>query len=193
MLNNLFASASTKTLNAIKQGDSDSLAKLIKKPQWAHLATELCQTEDLLALAINENQPDALRLLLEAKVISAKPEALYLAALQNENSLSPITLLLQHRVTAPQDLWEHCLTELPSAKLTVHLSRLFEYGNTPSNLDLVLCNILATNNQPLVYFAVSSFKALPKTLDELDCDEDIKRYAKRCLEDIHLREQLSPF
>ena len=193
MLNRWFQPKAQKVLTAITRGERDTLLKFARGKDWPTLLAELSE-HNLLLIAVESGQPEALRVLLENKAQAEDTDQLYISSLNNaEHSLKFVSHLLQHKVPAPQNIWDECLLCLPETKQQMHLSRFFEHGILPANPEAFVAKVIETNRNTLIYFAVSSLKLLPTELCTLSCTDEAKAYAERCLKDIQVREALSPF
>ena len=196
-----------KLQQAIIDGDLALLKKQFGKLDQASLQQERFCFQDMTLnaqeLAIQAGQPKALEHLLSAGLTLESSTALpllYQALRQQEQSLALLTVLLQ--AGAPFEYPEAetdyalqaCFKYCSEDKLMLHLSRLNEYGadlnraDAEENTALILA--LKSNQQALVQMLINSGAALPENLAEGICSDELRQYAKRCSEDLRIRQMM---
>lgn len=154
----------------------------------------------LAELAILSGQPKALQQLLNAGCGYASEDTplLYKAMQQTSEGLALCTVLLQAGVEteypqySPNSAVSACFEYCPPAKLMLFLSRLNEYGadlNLPDDKGISpLMKALQLEQQPLVQMLVNSGATIPDQIPAEWCSEAILQCAKRCAEDLRIRQ-----
>jgi len=194
-----------KLHNAIIEGDLSTLKKQFSKLNQADLEQhrfnfqeQHCNAQEL---AIISGQAKALEHLLQAGCSlqsSTETPLLYQALRQREQSLALLTVLLQANAameypnTTPDHALLACFKYCPDSTLMLHLSRLNEYGADLNYTDTsgynVLMLALQKEQQALVQMLINSGAELPASFPEGWCSEEILHYAKRCAEDLKIRQ-----
>ncbi|MGB0467208.1 MAG: ankyrin repeat domain-containing protein [Pontibacterium sp.] len=193
MLNFLAQARSRKLISAIEQGDLDSLARLLKKFTVAELDTALPNQQSALEIAITAQQPKALELLLNQGCNASAPghdgePLLQLALKQPHQSLSLITLLLRAGANPnTHNLLHACFDHCPDTQIMVHLSRFAEHGAALTQAEGLIERALKTERLNLIHFLINSGVALPEAQNSLPCSQATFDYARRCQDDLKIR------
>lgn len=203
---NFFAQRTLKKLTtAITAGELQSLKKQIAKldPQQRRDCRIDYQGNavSLTGLAVQSGQPKALEQLLNAGCSYESDPPLLLQALQHPTQgLALCTVLLQAGVPTeyPQQTLSSsaiaCFHYCPPERLMLFLSRLNEYGadlNMPDREGITpLMKALQLEQQPLVQMLVNSGAQLPEQLPPNWCSAEILSCARRCAEDLRIRQMM---
>lgn len=197
-----------RTLNKLTQavidGDLSGLKKQISKLDPQQRAQQDFQFQgqavSLVELAVSAGQAKALQQLLNAgcPFENTDPPLLYQAMQHPREGLALCTVLLQagsateYPGLSPASAALACFELCPDNRLMLFLSRLNEYGANLNSADrdgvTPLMKALQKEQQPLVQMLVNSGAQLPENLPDNWCSAEILQCAKRCAEDLRIRQ-----
>ncbi len=199
MLNFLSNNRNQKLISAIRDGDLDKLAPLLKKYDAAALDGPLADEQSAAQLAILAQQAGALELILNAgcnaNARSSASEALLVLALKQEKeSLALMTQLLRAGGDPnTEGLALGCFDHCEDNTLMVHLSRLLEQGADLFSDHRVILRALDTERLDLIHYLINAGAGLPDECTGADCSDETWSYARRCLDDRKVREMMQGF
>ncbi|GGC04452.1 hypothetical protein GCM10011352_33310 [Marinobacterium zhoushanense] len=197
----IFRDARTaKLVTALNSGDRDMLAKLAGKVDSEQLGTPLSEGLNAAELALQAGQPDALAWVLErtelagGQGVDGRPYTL-IALRHADQSLGLLNTLLQAGADANarfegRSLLHWCFDSVKSEQLMLHLSRLVQHGAELSTGAELVTLALLRDDQATVHFLIHSGAPLPEQIDQIECSEAMRCYAKRCVEDKRIREMM---
>lgn len=206
MLKFLTGSSATKLAQTIERDDADALAKLLRKAPATLLTQPVDKGRLATELAIDAQRPRLLTLLLnagaDADATDPQGQPLSWRTLvihgQAGKSLDLLGALLRagadpnSRNREDTPLLHACFTHCEPARLMLHLSRLLEAGAGIDSLNASGQSILQlafySDRLEVIQFLIHSGAALPDTL-AADIPADTLRYARRCQQDYHIRQQ----
>jgi len=199
MLKILSSGRDQKLVAAITQGDLEKLAKLLPKYKTAQLDAPLHEQQNAVELAICAGQAKALELLLgrdtNANGTTHKGQPFILLALEYpDHSLALITQLLRHGAYAnTPGVLNTCFRYCNKAQLMMHLSRLIEHGCDLCRDPELMPQALVDGRPELLHFLINSGATLPETKEGIACSDEAWAYAKRCEDDVRIRQMMQPF
>ncbi|WP_432696739.1 hypothetical protein ACQUQP_19740 [Marinobacterium sp. YM272] len=197
----LFKDARTaKLVNALRSGDRETLNRLAKKFTPEQLTQPLTDNLNALEIALQAGQPAALLWVIEQLPEHSQRDRdqvpYLLRSLQHESeSLALITALLQAGFDASishdeRSLLEWCFEHCEPQTLMLHLSRLTQHGATLENTEVLVIRALEREDQACVNYLISSGAPLPAELDQVQCSDALRSYARRCADDKKIREMM---
>tara|TARA_R110002050_G_scaffold52947_7_gene120367 strand:+ start:2506 stop:3093 length:588 start_codon:yes stop_codon:yes gene_type:complete len=178
--------------NAILSDDRDKLIKQLKRIKPSDIDKPASSTApSLVETCILQQQPKHLSLVLDygasASGHNAHAQPFGLLSLQQEQSLPLLTALLAAGNSEDKNqLMTACFEYCPTNQLMLHIALLTQYGAEIS--DSIVIKALELDEQALIHFLLNSGATLPTQYDKNNVSEDILTYAKKCVDDLKIRQ-----
>ncbi|WP_286240015.1 hypothetical protein [Neptuniibacter halophilus] len=183
-----------KACKAIENNDLDRLQKLLPKIPTSEIDQPLSdQTPPLAELCILQQSPKALKQVLAR---GADPDLICSSqpgisrpqlAIQQQQSLSLLSALFSAGArTEPQTLIADCFESEKGEELMLHLSLLLQQGARAD--EGLVHRALASGQLPLIHFVIHSGAEMPENLDQQNYPAEVLNYARRCWDDIKIRQ-----
>ncbi len=206
MLKNLFGQS--RLARALQHNDLKLLLKSIKAGDDINRPLRLAsESKDALERppleqALRLQQPESLQKLLEAGAKLPQRDAanqllLTVAINSPEQALSLTSLLLDAGADPNADDGEplfNCLNLSDDNQLLLLLNRLVQYGGNLNthlrNGDSVLSRLLIAQRNMPIGALISAGAELPANLDQLNCNDELKQFARRKAQDLAIQRQL---